>query len=348
MISPATAARLPPRCVGDRVDAGFLLAARPVADGPPEPPAEAPTSTSARRSAPPARAPAQRSVEDEHRSISSGSSSSPAADELLAEHGADALTDAVTYVVDAVQEAAAANDVTLLATDLAENGGKFIMTPARRGCRAMTRHGCCRPLRRVVHPGGRLALRAGVTCGSVFAGDYGPFYRKTYSIAGDVVNLAARLMSKALPGQVIATHCRRRTLAERFRDHAARGRSPSRARHSPIEAVLVGDLRRESEPVTEDRLPLSAATPNSQCCLSTRPTSAFQGRGSVVDIVGHARHRQVPADRGTRPTRVDARMLWADGDIYGRATPYQPMQRLLRRTLDPADRRRPTRSSVTR
>ncbi|PZS32625.1 MAG: hypothetical protein DLM58_09465, partial [Pseudonocardiales bacterium] len=269
-------------------------------------------------------------VDHEHRWITVGFIEFSGADELLAEHGAKSLVDSVTYVVDAVQEAAAANDVTVLASDLAENGGKIIITSGAPHAAGDAETRVLSTVRRVVHPGGRLSLRAGVTCGRVFAGDYGPFYRKTYSIAGDVVNLAARLMAQALPGQVLATPA----VIERSRtafDTTSLAPFTVKGKRKPVEAVVVGDLRRASEPVVDGRLPLVGREAELAMLLSAADEAAA-GRGAVVDIVG------MPGIGKSRlveelTTRVDARPLWADGDIYGRATPYQPMQRLLRRTL---------------
>ena len=50
-----------------------------------------------------------------------------------------------------------------------------------------------------------LPIRIGVNRGSVFAGEVGPPYRRTFTVMGDAVNLAARLMAKAETGQVLST-----------------------------------------------------------------------------------------------------------------------------------------------
>src|SRR5439155_3751311 len=45
----------------------------------------------------------------------------------------------------------------------------------------------------------------GTNAGHVFSGYFGPQFRKTYSVKGDAVNTAARVMAKAEPGQILAT-----------------------------------------------------------------------------------------------------------------------------------------------
>ena len=222
-------------------------------------------------------------VEQEHRSTTIGFICFGGADDLLAEHGIETLIDAVTQLVDATQDACAANGVTFLASDLNENGGKLILTsgvPLSTGD-AETR--VLSTLRRVVHRGGRLTLGGGVTCGSVFAGDYGPSYRKTYSIAGDMVNLAARLMAAAGPGQVLATP----TVVERSRtlfDTTALPPFPVKGKSEPIQALAIGDLLRTPKGMAGNRLPLIGRDAEMRRLLTAAAETA-EGEGQVIEVV---------------------------------------------------------------
>ena len=62
-----------------------------------------------------------------------------------------------------------------------------------------------RALRAILDEGSALTLRAGVHRGPAFAGDIGASARRTYAVMGDTVNLAARLASRAEPGEILAT-----------------------------------------------------------------------------------------------------------------------------------------------
>ena len=331
VISPTTAALLAPECIGTSTGSGMVLARRPAVE-------PSPNRSPKRGDVDLGLAVCTQlrdhlrggHVEHEHRSITVGFVEFSGTDELLAAQGADALAEAVRDLIDAAEAAAEANDVALLATDVAENGGKIILTSGAPVSAGDDETRVLSTIRRIVHPGGRLSLRAGVTHGSVFAGDYGPFYRKTYSIAGDCVNLAARLMGKAGPGQVVALPA----VVERSRSvFATTALEPFlvKGKTQPIEAVVVGDLRRASEAIVEDRMPLVGRQAE-LVTLVDAGNRAAAGQGQVVEIVA-------PAGLGKSrlieelTSNTDVRVLWVDGDIYGRSTPYQPMQRLLRRTL---------------
>ena len=105
----------------------------------------------------------------------------------------------------AVEAAAEEHKIAFLASDVDADGGKLILTAGAPRLRATTKSACCSRSARSSTPELPIPIRIGVHRGSVFAGDIGPCYRRTYTVMGDAVNLAARLMAKAEPGQIYAT-----------------------------------------------------------------------------------------------------------------------------------------------
>ena len=62
-----------------------------------------------------------------------------------------------------------------------------------------------RALRAILDADSALTLRAGVNRGPAFAGDIGASARRSYTVMGDIVNLAARLAARAEPREILAT-----------------------------------------------------------------------------------------------------------------------------------------------
>src|SRR5262245_17214931 len=98
----------------------------------------------------------------------------------------------------------------------------------------------------VMHADAPLPLRVGINRGRVFVADFGPPYRRTYSVKGDAVNLAARLMAKAEPGQVVVAdevleRSRSRFEATELEPFMVKGKS------EPIRASILGRGRAAAE-----------------------------------------------------------------------------------------------------
>ena len=126
-------------------------------------------------------------------------------DGWIRDRGPEALAEALDVVVRAVQEAVDERDVTFLGTDIDHDGGKIILVsgvPTRVGDDEQR---MLSALRRIADRELPLDLRIGAHTGPVFSGDVGPAYRRTYTVMGDTVNLAARLMAKAAPSEILAT-----------------------------------------------------------------------------------------------------------------------------------------------
>ena len=273
-------------------------------------------------------------VDGEHRHVAVGFVEFSGADWILERQGAKELTAAVEHVVDIAQQAAMVNGITLLATDVNGDGGKLILVSGVPRTAGDDEARVLAAVRSVVDSGGTLALRAGVNSGRVFAGDFGPFYRRTYSIAGDCVNLAARLMARARPREIIAT----RSALARSRTSFEFEEIPPflvKGKTAPIHAVSVGAPTRVRRVVETGGTPFVGRDEQLAALLDAF-TRAAEHKGQVVELVGEpgmGKSRLVEE----LAARSNGSLLWACGDIYGTATPYQPLQRLVREQLGLAE-----------
>lgn len=129
------------------------------------------------------------------------------------------------------------------------------------------------------------AVRAGVTTAFVFCGEVGSARRREYLLMGDSVNLAARLMQAAEPGQLLVDDRTRgavRTLA------TARELPPVRVKGKTA-PVVVHAVNRIAEPVRPIRVsgPLIGRHVE-HARLAELAARAFAGQGQVVAVTGDA------------------------------------------------------------
>lgn len=268
-------------------------------------------------------------VDHEHRHIAVGFIEVAGTDELAVASDERALTDAVEQVVSRAQEAAAANDVTLLSTDVNADGFKVILTAGAPRRVGDDEGRIVAALLAVVSEPSPLRLRAGANAGRVFAGDFGPFYRRVYSVAGDCVNLAARLMGAAGEGELLVSdvalgRTNGQFVSEPVPPFHVKGKAEPVVAHRVKGRVTTRTQSAETTPLVGRETELAT--------LLTALREAQEGRGQTVDLVG-------PAGIGKSRllqelTQVSGcPILWVDGDIYGQATPYKPIRRFVREQL---------------
>ncbi len=100
-----------------------------------------------------------------------------------------------------VQEEIDPRGVCFLATDIAPDGGKIILTAGAPLATGQDEEQMLLALRAIIEREPPLPLHIGVNAGAVFAGDIGAKYRRYYTVMGDAVNLAARVMARAADGR---------------------------------------------------------------------------------------------------------------------------------------------------
>jgi class 3 adenylate cyclase len=205
-LSAATAALLEPRLLGPTLLDGRLLRSPPLLDDIPSVAKPITGVDPARALPPPIRSHLLAgAAEPEHRLITVAFVEFSGTDALLASAGPQAVAEALDETVRNVQRACAAHDVTFFETDINRDGGKIMLTAGAPRSADHDEERMLRATRLVLDRAGTLPLRIGINRGHVFAGDFGAPFRRTYSVKGDAINLAARVMGKAVPGQALAT-----------------------------------------------------------------------------------------------------------------------------------------------
>jgi len=144
----------------------------------------------------------------------------------------EALGEGVTAIMDrylgAVSEIVSRYDGTFNKMDLAQEGDKLLILfgapqaheddPQRAVRAALEMQEALRPFTKLSTLQGTFSLRQrmGIHSGTVFAGNVGSPARKEYTVMGDAVNLAARLMAAAGAGQIILSRETQRRLNKAF------------------------------------------------------------------------------------------------------------------------------------
>jgi class 3 adenylate cyclase/tetratricopeptide (TPR) repeat protein len=258
--------------------------------------------------------------EAEHRTATVAFLHFDGTDGIVGTEGPADLASRLDAVVRTVQSAVDEHEVSFLGTDIDHDGGKIILVsgvPRRVGDDEQRMLVC---LRRIVSHDLPLALRIGVHTGPVFAGDVGTEFRRTFTVMGDTVNLAARLMAKAEPGQVIATT----DVLDRSSVPFSTDPLPPfmvKGKRRPVTAHAVGSAERWRGR-RSDRLPLTGVADELDA-LREALAAVRSGDGRVVELVG---------EQGTGKSRLieeltrssDLPVTTVVCESYEATTPYAP------------------------
>jgi class 3 adenylate cyclase/tetratricopeptide (TPR) repeat protein len=129
-----------------------------------------------------------------------------------------------------------------------------------------------------------LKQRIGVNAGFVFAGAVGATHRREYTVMGDAVNLSARLMSAASPGQVLVSKA---TMDEADAPFTARELAPIRVKGKRAEIPLV-ELGHESAATKVSQIVELVGRENELEILRNTCLEAEDGERRTVAILGEA------------------------------------------------------------
>jgi len=336
VVSDATASRLPAACTSAHEGPGRLLRSAPSARAVAAP--EAPRTGPAHLEA--VLSPLLRdhleagSGTPEHRVVTVAFVRFGGIDALLAERGTDAVAAALDELVARTAEAAALQGVCLLGSDVDADGGKLILTAGAPVATGEDDERMLLALREVLDGGGALPIKIGMHRGAVFAGDIGPAYRRTYTVMGDAVNLAARLMAAAPEGELYATERAVEGSATRF---AVTRMAPFRVKGKarPVEALSVGAAlggRSRESLLADRRFPLVGRRRETEA-LEAALASVRDGDGRVLEIVGEPGIGKSRLLEELRARAGDLRGLQVTCEAYTASAAHVVSRQLLHQVL---------------
>jgi class 3 adenylate cyclase/tetratricopeptide (TPR) repeat protein len=339
VISPATAAHLPSRVVGETKGPGFLLAKDWIDLTAEQVPIATPVFLS---DLAPYVPPSIRTNlladlhEPEHRRVTIAFVHFDETDELIETSGSQVAAEELSVLLRDVQAAVARYEIGFLGSDIDRNGGKIILTAGAPVGSGNDEERMLLALRQIIEVERRIPIRIGVNSGYVFAGDIGTSYRRTYTVMGDAVNLAARVMAKAQPGQLLATDAVLNGSRTRFETTALEP-FMVKGKAKPVQAYAVGAVSATKTVIAENRVPLIGRD-EELSVLQRALDSARAGRGALVEIIaepGMGKSRLIEELR----TRASEDIILSLGcELYQSSTPYYPFQGFLRGLIGIPDR----------
>ncbi len=140
----------------------------------------------------------------EHRLVTVGFTMVVGVAEQLDRLGPKGVAEALGTLVDDVVAACGAFGVTVLHTDIAPDGTKFVLCAGAPVSPGDTTDALLQAMLAIKDSTVPFVIRQGVQAGRVFAGFLGSPHRRAYTLMGDPVNTAARMLGKAGNRDIVA------------------------------------------------------------------------------------------------------------------------------------------------
>ncbi len=243
-------------------------------------------------------------------------------DALLADPGPDVLAEALHRTVSLVEAALEPEGISLLATDLDSDGGKFFLGSGIPRAFEDNEGRMLRALRRIADSDSPLPLQLGVNRGHVFAAEVGIPERGAYTGMGDTTNTAARIMSKAPAGVLYAHPAVLEHSRTQFEVTPA-GPFPMKGKAVPLLVYAVGEeLGTRQEATADARLPfLGRDTQIAE--VRSALAAALAGAGGVITVAGVTGMGKSRLLQEARDAVEVEHTVVVRAEPYGAASPYR-------------------------
>lgn len=181
----------------------------------------------------------------------------------------------------------------------------------------------------------QVELRAGINGGAAFAGDVGANVRKEFTVIGDTVNLAARLMSNAGWGGVLLGGAPTQRVQQRFRlarkdDLHVKGRAEPAQVHE-----LVGEAPRVASRPSRGTSGRLVGRVDELAAIDAALAGAGAGRGGALWLAGEAGtgKSRLAREAAARAQAAGFEVLEAECAFDGAETPWLPLRAIVRALL---------------
>jgi class 3 adenylate cyclase len=269
--------------------------------------------------------------EPEHRIATVGFIRFCGFDDLMATQGPDWVSDALDRTIASIQSAVDEEGVTFLATDINEDGGKVILTAGAPVAKDEDEARILRAFRRIADSDMPLDLQFGVNRGHVFTGEVGTEFRSTYTVMGDTVNLAARLMAAAPEGAIYATPSVLDQASTLYSTEALES-FHVKGKEEPVHAYEVGAELGERSVDDRSELPFTGHE-EELGDLTAAIADARDGRGSVVTVIGEAGVGKSRLIREACSNVPEIPVINVHAEPFGTTTPYRSFRDPMRAVL---------------
>jgi class 3 adenylate cyclase/tetratricopeptide (TPR) repeat protein len=287
VVSEAMAALLGPGSTRPRGDGELVVAWRKgTADRVPPPQSRPTDAEAARRVTPPIIASVLEhgAPDPVHRVATMGFFKFKGTDQRLEDEGPDGLADALHETLNIAQAAFEAEDIALLYVDVDANGGKLFCSSGVPLTSEDDEGRMLRAARSIIDAGTPLPLQVGIHRGHVFAGELGAPDQAVFSIMGDTVNTAARIMVTAGPG-VIHVHPAVLEAARTRYDTEPEGPFTFKGKALPQVVYRVGEELGPKESSDRNALPFVGREAE-LVAIREHIDAVGNGQGAVLTLVG--------------------------------------------------------------
>ena len=181
----------------------------------------------------------------EHRIVAVNFVSVTGFHDLLVRYGGDEVANLLGEFVDTINEITARYDVSILHSDIYDDGVKFLMCAGAPLSTGQSTDSILRAALDIQSIESQFVIKQGIQQGRCFAGFLGSEYRRAYTLMGDIVNTAARMLGPAHDRDVVVVDDAFKTtrsifLADPIDPVQAKGKA------QPIPASLLLDVTAET------------------------------------------------------------------------------------------------------